>query len=149
MNKQRTAQNPSDFDKIAVPACQYFLYQEINSRITINVRFEDDDVWLTQLQIAALFHTSRVNVVQHIRNIYKRSELQQERTCKDFLLVRKEGTRTVNRNVAHYSMDMIIAVGYRVNSPLALQFRQWVAQRRKQIVVEKTKREKSVIVTKK
>ena len=124
---------------------QYILYQETNSQITINVRFEGDDVWLTQLQIAALFHTSRVNVVQHIRNIYKRSELQQERTCKDFLLVRKEGSRTVNRNVTHYSMDMIIAIGYRVNSPLALQFRQWVAQRRKQITIEKTKSEKSII----
>ena len=124
--------------------CQYISYQEVNSQITVNVRFEGDDVWLTQRQISTLFHTTRENVGQHIRNIYKRAELQQERTRKDFFLVQKEGARTVNRNVAHYNMDLIIAVGFRVNSPLAIQFRQWVAQRRKQITIEKTKREKSM-----
>ena len=127
------------------PSCQFLLYQEINTDIVINVRFEDDDVWLTQRQIATLFHTTRENIGQHIRNIYKRSELQEDRTRKNFFLVQKEGARTVNRTVAHYGMDMIIAVGYRVNSPLASQFRQWVAQRRNQIIVEKTKTERAVI----
>jgi len=130
------------------PTCQFILYQEINTEIIINVRFEGDDVWLTQRQIAVLFHTTRENIGQHIRNIYKRAELQEDRTRKNFFLVQKEGTRMVNRNVSHYSMDMIIAVGYRVNSPLATQFRQWVAQRRKQIIVEKTKTEKAIIGTK-
>ena len=130
------------------PACQFILYHEINTEIVINVRFEGDDVWLTQRQIATLFHTTRQNVSLHIANIFQRSELQRERTIKDFLIVQKEGARMVNRNVSHYSMDMIIAVGYRVNSPLATQFRQWVAQRRKQIIVEKTKTEKAIIGTK-
>jgi len=127
---------------------QYIFYQEINSRITVNVRFEGDDVWLTQRQIATLFHTTRQNVGQHIRNIYKISELQQNRTRKDFFLVQNEGSRMVNRNVAHYCMSVIIAVGYRVNSPLATQFRQWAAQRQKQITIEKTQHKKSVIGTK-
>jgi len=129
------------------PACQFILYQEINTEIVINVRFEGDDVWLTQRQIATLFHTTRQNVSLHIANIFQRSELQRERTIKDFLIVQKEGARVVNRNVAHYGMDMIIAVGYRVNSPLASQFRQWVAQRRQQIIVGKTKTERAIIRT--
>ena len=128
-------------------ACQYIFYQEVNSQIVINVRFEGDDVWLTQRQITELFHSSRQNISHHITSIYKRDELQQHRTIKYFLIVQKEGARTVIRNVAHYNMDLIIAVGFRVNSPLAIQFRQWVAQRRKQITIEKTKCEKSVIVS--
>jgi hypothetical protein len=76
---------------IPQPAPRFLLYQDIHSRITINVRFADGDVWLTQRQIALLFHTTRENVVQHIRNIYQRAELQKERTCKNFLQVQSEG----------------------------------------------------------
>ena len=121
--------------------CHFAVYQDVSSHITINVRFEGDDVWLTKLQIAALFNTTRQNIDQHIRNIYQWLELQKERTCKNFLQVQKEGSRSVQRNIAHYNMDMIIAVGYRVKSPAALQFRQWVAERRKQIIIEKKKRQ--------
>jgi hypothetical protein len=89
---------------------QFILYKDVSSHITINVRFDGDDVWLTQPQIAALFHTTRQNIDRHIRNIYQRSELQKERTCKNFLQVQNEGSRSVRRYIAHYDMDMIIAV---------------------------------------
>ena len=120
--------------------CHFAVYQDVSSHITINVRFEGDDVWLTQLQIAALLQTSRTNIVHHIRSIYQAAELQRERTCQYFSQVQIEGKRSVQRNIAHYNMDMIIAVGYRVRSAAATQFRQWVAERRNQIIIEKKKR---------
>jgi hypothetical protein len=118
-------------------ACQFAIYQDVKSHVTINVRFEGDAVWLTQPQIAVLFHISRTNIVHHIRNIYQSAELQKERTCQYFSQVQNEGSRTVRRNIAHYNMDMIIAIGYRVNSAAATQFRQWATERRKQIIIEK------------
>jgi hypothetical protein len=132
---------------IPTPDCRFILYRNVNRHITINVRFEGDNVWLTQRQIATLFHTTRANVAQHIRNIYQTIELQQERTCKKFLQVQKEGKRSVQRNITHYNIDMIIAIGYRVKSPVTTQFRQWVSQRRKQIVIEK-KQHKMLVISK-
>ena len=110
-----------------------------------NVRFDGDDVWLTQSQIALLFHTTRENVNQHIHHIYQKAELQKERTCKKFLQVQNEGSRTVQRNIAHYGMDMIVAVVYRVKSPAATHFRQWAMERRKQIINEKKQSEVIII----
>ena len=108
---------------------QFILYQDDNGVTNINVRFDGKDVWLAQQQIAMLFDTTRENVVQHIRNIYQEAELQEERTCKNFLQVQMEGNRSVRRNIPNYNLDMIIAVGYRVKSQVATRFRQWATQR--------------------
>ena len=108
---------------------QFLLYQDDNGVTNINVRFENEDIWLAQQQIAELFDTSRENVVQHIKHIYEDKELQEERTCKDFLQVQTEGKRSVKRNIPYYNLDMIIAVGYRVKSQVATRFRQWATQK--------------------
>ena len=91
----------------------------------IEVRVEEDTVWLTQPLIAELFQTSVPNVSMHLRGIYESGELTEAATLKLFLTVRKEGQREVRRNLEHYNLDAIISVGYRVNSERAIQFRQW------------------------
>ena len=108
---------------------QFILYQDDNGVTNVNVRFDGKDVWLSQQQIAMLFDTTRENVVQHIRNIYQDDELQEERTCKNFLQVQTEGNRSVRRNIPNYNLDVIIATGYRVKSQVATRFRQWATQR--------------------
>jgi len=116
-------------DKIQPTNSQFILYQDDNGVTNVNVRFDGQDVWLSQQQIALLFDTSRENIVQHIRNIYQEDELQEERTCKNFLQVQTEGNRSVKRNIPNYNLDMIIAIGYRVKSQVATRFRQWATQR--------------------
>ena len=91
----------------------------------IEVRLEDDTVWLTQQMLAELYGTTKQNISLHILNIYEEEELSRESTVKDFLTVRNEGNRKVNRRLEYYNLDIIIAVGYRVNSKRATQFRQW------------------------
>ena len=91
----------------------------------IEARFEDETVWLTQRLMAELYGVTRENVTMHLQNIYSSGELSEEATRKDFLQVRQEGARQVQRPVAHYNLDVIISVGYRVNSIRATQFRQW------------------------
>ena len=105
------------------------LYQDENGVTRVNVRFSDEDLWLTQLQIAEIYDTTQQNIDQHIKNIYADGELQQEPTYKKFLLVRTEGKRQVERNIDHYNLDMIIAIGYRVQSQIATRFRRWATQR--------------------
>ena len=95
----------------------------------MSVRFAEDDVWLTQKQLAEVYATSQQNISLHIDNIYKDGELPKGRTYKDFLLVQKEGARNVKRNVAHYNLDIVIALGYRVQSPIATRFRKWATER--------------------
>ena len=92
---------------------------------SIEARFEDETVWLTQPLMAALFDTSQQNISQHLRTIYGDGELDETSTHKDFLWVRQEGSRRVRRQVSCYNLDAIISVGYRVNSRRATQFRQW------------------------
>ena len=105
------------------------LYQDDNEIIRVAVRFADEDLWLTQNQLAEIYCTSRENITMHIKNIYADEELLLDSTSKDFLLVREEGSRQVKRNVAHYNLDMIIALGYRVQSQVAVRFRRWATQR--------------------
>lgn len=100
------------------------LYQP-DEQIRLEVRMDGETVWLTQAQMAELFETSPQNVTMHIRNLYKEGELEMESTCKDFLQVRVEGNRTVNRIQKIYNLDVIISVGYRVKSLRGTQFRQW------------------------
>ena len=91
----------------------------------IEVRLEDETVWLTQAQMAELFQTSPQNITIHIRNIFQESELEKEGTCKDYLQVQNEGGRKVKRKIQLYNLDAILSVGYRVNSKQGTQFRIW------------------------
>ena len=104
------------------------LYTTDSGNVTVSVRFEDEDFWMTQKAIAELFETTTANVNIHIKNILEDEELDAESTIKDFLIVQKEGGREVNRKVQFYNLDMIIAIGYRVNSKKATRFRQWATK---------------------
>ena len=103
----------------------FLIYQDDNGIARVNVRFEGEDVWLTQEQMMDLFDASQQDVSYHIGQIYEEGEQDPERTHKKFLLVRQEGTRSVRRQISHYNLKMIIAVGYRVKSQVATRFRQW------------------------
>ncbi len=105
------------------------MYQDDNGITQISVRFSDEDLWLTQNQIAELYDTTQQNVSQHIDGIYKDNELDFEATHKKFLLVQAEGKRQVKRNIDHYNLDMVIALGYRVQSQVATRFRRWATDR--------------------
>ncbi len=102
----------------------------------IDVKMVDDTVWLSQQQLAELFDTSRTNIVEHIKNIYKEEELSQNSTCQDFRQVRKEGNRMVTRTIPHYNLDMIISLGYRVRSKTATKFRMWATERLKEYMLK-------------
>lgn len=105
------------------------IYQDDNGLVQVNVRFADEDVWLTQGQLAEIYDTTQQNIALHIKNIYADGELADEVTHKKYLLVRQEGSRKVRRNIDHYNLDMIIALGYRVQSQVATRFRRWATER--------------------
>ena len=101
------------------------IYQTEDGQTQIDVRLENETVWLTQAQMAELFQTDRTSIVRHINNIYKVEELDRESTCAKIAQVQIEGKRTVRRNIPYFNLDMIISVGYRVNSKRGVRFRQW------------------------
>lgn len=103
---------------------EIILYQP-DETIQLEVRMEEDTVWLTQQQMMELFQSSRTNIVEHIKHIYADKELDEFSTCRNFRQVRKEGNRLVTREIPIYNLDMIISVGYRVNTIRGIQFRQW------------------------
>lgn len=105
------------------------IYQDDNGLTKVSVRFSEEDIWLTQSQISELYDTTQQNISQHIDGIYKDNELDKEATNKNFLLVRTEGARQVKRNIDHYNLDMVIALGYRVQSQIATRFRRWATIR--------------------
>ena len=105
------------------------LYQDDNEITRVSVRFAEEDLWLTQNQLAEIYDTTKQNISQHIDNILNDGELNVSRTVKEFLTVRQEGNRQVKRNIAHYNLDMIIALGYRIQSQVATRFRRWATQR--------------------
>ena len=105
------------------------LYQTEDGRSRIQVRLENETVWLTQAMMAELFQTTPQNITIHIRSIYAEGELAEAATCKEHLQVRQEGTRSVRRRMKFYNLDVILAVGYRVRSPRGTQFRQWATER--------------------
>ena len=106
-------------------SAEFLIFERQTHDKGIQVRFEDGDLWLTQKSIGELFDTTRNNITIHINEIYKNFELDEKSTSKDFLLVQKEGNRDVKRKVLYYNLDMVISVGYRVNSDRAIQFRRW------------------------
>ena len=101
------------------------IYQTDDGNTQIDVRFENETVWLTQAQMAELFLTDRTSIVRHINNIYKAEELEREATCAKIAQVQTEGGRQVTRTIPYFNLDMIISVGYRVNSKRGVKFRQW------------------------
>lgn len=105
------------------------LYKDESGRLNVNVRFADEDVWLTQAQLAEIYGTTQQNISLHLQGIYGDKELDEEATHKKFLLVRQEGKRQVQREIEHYNLDVIIALGYRVQSQVAVRFRRWATQR--------------------
>ena len=105
------------------------IYKDEDSITKVNVRFSNEDVWLTQNQLAEIYDTTQENISMHIKNIYADKELDENRTYKKFLLVRQEGARQVKRNIDHYNLDVIIALGYRVQSQIATRFRRWATER--------------------
>ena len=104
---------------------QIIIFEAVDGQAMLEVRLEEDTVWLSQTQMADLFESSRVNVTEHIDNVYKEGELDKEATSRKFRLVRSEGNREVTRNIDHYNLDVIISVGYRVKSKRGTQFRIW------------------------
>jgi prophage maintenance system killer protein len=101
------------------------IYQTDDGKTQLDVKLENETVWLTQTQMAELFQTDRTVIVRHIHNIYKSEELEENSTCAKNAQVRIEGGRTVKRVIPYYNLDMIISVGYRVNSKRGVKFRQW------------------------
>lgn len=108
---------------------EIMIYEDKDGITKVNVKFIEDDIWLTQNQIADIYKTTQENISMHIKNVYKDNELNFDSTNKKFLLVQKEGTRNVKRNIDHYNLDMIIALGYRVQSDVAVRFRIWATRR--------------------
>ena len=104
------------------------IYQTEDGKIQLDVRLENETVWLSQAQMAELFQTDRTSIVRHINNIYKVEELQRESTCAKIAQVQIEGNRKVSRNIPYFNLDMIISVGYRVNAKRGVKFRQWANQ---------------------
>ena len=115
---------------------EILVYQSADGKVKLNVRLEDETVWLTQSLLAKLFQTTQQNISQHILNIYEEGELSQESTHKKFLSVRQEGARQVQRNIDCYNLDMILSVGYRVKSAVATRFRIWATERLKEYIIK-------------
>lgn len=112
------------------------IYQAEDGLTKINVKVENETVWLNQQQMAELFQSSRTNVVEHIKHIYEEGELSEEATCRKFRQVRMEGNREVNREIPFYNLDMIISLGYRIKSSIATHFRIWATQRLKEYLIK-------------
>jgi hypothetical protein len=115
---------------------QIIIYQTENGETKLDVRLENETVWLSQKLMAELFQTTPQNITIHLKNIFEEGELIESATCKDFLQVQKEGVRMVERNQKFYNLDAIISVGYRIKSSVATRFRQWATQHIKEYIVK-------------
>jgi hypothetical protein len=111
------------------------IYENQNG-VQVEVKLEQETVWLTQAQIIALFQSSKANISEHIKRIIGDEELDEVSTVRNFRTVQTEGSRTVSRDMAHYNLDMVIAVGYRVNSKAATAFRRWATGVLKQYMIQ-------------
>lgn len=123
---------------------EIIIYQQDELSARLEVMIEDETVWLTQAQMAELFLTTPQNITIHLRNIYKENELEKEGTCKDYLQVQTEGGRKVKRTIQLYNLDIIISVGYRVNSIRGTQFRIWAHKILKDFLLKGYADEKTV-----
>src|SRR5690554_6612385 len=115
---------------------EVLLYQDRDGVIKVDVRLEDETVWLTQAQMCELFQKSKASISEHIKNVFEEGELDAMSTVRKFRTVQTEGTREVERNIDYYNIDVIISVGYRVKSPQGTQFRIWATQQLKEYIIK-------------
>ncbi len=115
---------------------EILIYTATDGTIKLQVQLEHETVWITQEQMSLLFAKGRSTVTEHILNVFKEGELDQNLTCRKFRQVRNEGTRSVTREIEHYNLDVIISVGYRVKSPQGTKFRQWATKRIHEYIVK-------------
>ena len=112
------------------------IYTTNDGKTKIDVKLEEETLWLTQAQMCELYQTSKSNVSEHIKHIFEEEELTKEATVRKFRIVQMEGSRNVEREVEHYNLDIIIALGYRIRSIIATRFRQWATERLKEYIVK-------------
>lgn len=112
------------------------IYKSEDGNIKVDVLFEDETVWLTQVQMVNLFQSTKQNISLHINNIFKEGELDKKATVKNYLTVREEGNRHVKRDIEYYNLDVVISVGYRVKSYQGTQFRIWATQRLREYIIK-------------
>lgn len=115
---------------------ELILYTSEDGRTQLHLRVEANNIWLTQLEIAELFQTTKQNVSLHAKNIFEDKELAPDSTVKESLTVQPEGNREVKRKISYYNLDLILAIGYRVRSPRGVQFRQWASTHLKEFLVK-------------
>jgi hypothetical protein len=115
---------------------EILIYQNPSGDIKIDVRLEDETVWLTQAQLCELFQKSKATISEHIKNVFSEGELDSSATVRKFRIVQMEGSREVEREIEHYNLDVIISVGYRVKSSQGTQFRIWATQRLKEYIIK-------------
>ena len=115
---------------------EILIYQNSEGSIKIDVRLEEESVWLTQAQLCELFQKSKATISEHISNVFEEGELDPIATVRKFRTVQQEGARTVEREIDHYNLDLIISVGYRVKSLQGTQFRIWATQRLKEYIIK-------------
>ena len=123
-------------DDALIPSGEILVYQTEDGRTRVECRFAEETIWMSQALMAELFQTTPQNITLHLQSIYADGELDEAATCKDYLLVRSEGTRLVRRSVKHYNLDAILAVGYRVRSERGTQFRRWATERLREYLVK-------------
>ena len=123
-------------DEIEKNNGEIIIYRTEDGRTQLEVRLENENVWLSQQQMSKLFQTSRTNIVEHIKHIFEEGELEENSTCQIFRQVRIEGTRKVERSIPFYNLDMIISLGYRVKSRVATHFRRWATERLKEYLIK-------------
>lgn len=112
------------------------IYKTGDGNIKIEVKLENESVWLNQNQMTELYQTTKQNISLHLKNIFKENELKEDSTVKEYLTVQQEGVRNVKRPIKYYNLDVIISVGYRVNSHRGTQFRMWATQRLREYLVK-------------
>lgn len=117
-------------------AGEIVFYQQEDGKVKVQARLENESLWMTQQQMAELFQTTIPNINMHIKNIFDEGELKPEATIQDFLTVRQEGNRQVQRTLTHYNLDMVVSVGYRVKSIIATRFRIWATQQLKEYIIK-------------
>ena len=115
---------------------EIIIYTSEDGTISLDTKLENDTIWLTQDMIVTLFNSSKANISEHISHIFQEEELDRESAVRNFRTVRKEGSRNVSRNLEYYNLDMIIAVGYRVNSKIATKFRKWATNTLKEYLTK-------------
>jgi hypothetical protein len=134
--KKKLSTGHTENTEIGAAQGQFLLYQAEDGTLKLDVRLEDENIWLTQAHMIELFQTTKQNINLHIQNIYEEGELTPEATVKKYLTVRQEGDRQVKRLLDYYNLDMIISVGYRVKSRIATRFRIWATERLKEYIVK-------------